>query len=189
MQIHNNLFNIFIIPFNRASIRYMVTGSVASIMYGEPRMTHDIDLVVMLTHDDISELPTLFSQESFYLPPEEVIKIEAARTSRGHFNIIHNETGYKADVYIMGNDPVQIWGFKNRQKLKLNEEDIWLAPPEYVIVKKLSYWEEGGHEKHIHDIEAMLEIQGDNISEKDVLENLPSEALRNKFTELLGMKL
>ncbi len=185
MQIHNNLFNIFIIPFNQASIRYMVTGSVASIMYGEPRMTHDIDLVVMLTHDDIAKLSILFTEDSFYLPPEEVIRIEMARSSRGHFNIIHHETGYKADIYMMGNDPLQMWGFKNSQKLKLNEEYIWLAPPEYVIVKKLSYWKEGGHEKHIQDIRAMLQIQGENISEKAVIEHLPSEILRNKFAELL----
>ena len=97
---------------------------------------------------------------------------------------IHNKTGYKADVYMMGNDPIQVWGFKNRHKLQLNEEDIWLAPPEYVIVKKLSYWEEGGHEKHIQDIEAMLQIQGEKISKEAVIEHLSSTVQKEKFTEI-----
>lgn len=32
---------------------YMLTGSLASIYYGEPRMTVDIDLVVDLTPDQV----------------------------------------------------------------------------------------------------------------------------------------
>ena len=43
-----DLFLVFIRPLNRLSIPYMVTGSAASMAYGEPRMTHDIDLVVEL---------------------------------------------------------------------------------------------------------------------------------------------
>lgn len=163
----------------------MVTGSVASIMYGEPRMTHDIDFVVMLTYDDIAKLSTLFKKDSFYLPPEEIIRVEMARSSRGHFNIIHNETGYKADIYFMGNDPIQLWGFKNRQNLKLNKEDIYIAPAEYVIVQKLSYWEEGGHGKHLQDIKAMLQIQKDNISKEEVLNHITSDIQRSKLKELI----
>ena len=41
-----NLFRIFISRFNTLSIPYMITGAVASIVYGEPRLTNDIDLVV-----------------------------------------------------------------------------------------------------------------------------------------------
>ncbi len=43
-----NLFLVFLEPLNRAAIPYMVTGSVASLVYGEPRLTHDVDLVVEL---------------------------------------------------------------------------------------------------------------------------------------------
>ncbi len=40
------LFLLFARPLNFAQVRYMVTGSVAAIFYGEPRLTHDLDLVV-----------------------------------------------------------------------------------------------------------------------------------------------
>jgi hypothetical protein len=40
---------------------------------------------------------------------------------------------------------------------------IWIAPPEYVIVRKLEYFREGGSEKHLHDIEGMLRISGDVV--------------------------
>lgn len=184
MQIHDTFHNIFISPLNKAGIRYMVTGSIASIIYGEPRLTHDIDLLVMLTHDDIETLIKIFDENNFYIPPAEVIRIEMNRSSRGHFNIIHNETGYKADIYFTGNDPVQLWGFKNRQKFDLKDNYIWIAPPEYVIVKKLEYWEEGGSDKHLRDIEGMLEVQGSDISEEEVLQHLTSTPLKDKFTGL-----
>ena len=42
------LFLLFIRPLNRAAIRYVVSGSVAAIFYGEPRLTNDVDFVVFL---------------------------------------------------------------------------------------------------------------------------------------------
>jgi hypothetical protein len=36
-----------------------------------------------------------------------------------------------------------------------------LAPPEYVIVRKLEYFREGGSEKHLRDIRAMLAVSGE----------------------------
>ena len=61
-----NLFLVFLKPLNRAKIKYMVTGSVAGVIYGEPRLTHDIDLVVELNIDQAHELAGLFPPEQFY---------------------------------------------------------------------------------------------------------------------------
>ena len=36
-----------------------------------------------------------------------------------------------------------------------------LAPPEYVILRKLEYHREGGSEKHLRDIRAMLAVSGE----------------------------
>ena len=40
-------------------------------------------------------------------------------------------------------------------------EPIVVAPPEYVIVRKLEYFREGGSEKHLRDIRAMLNVSGE----------------------------
>jgi len=53
MQDHN-LFGIYLKILNENMIQYMVTGSVASIVYGEPRLTHDIDLVIILHEKEIT---------------------------------------------------------------------------------------------------------------------------------------
>ena len=37
------------------------------------------------------------------------------------------------------------------------------SPPEELILKKLLYHRDGGSEKHMRDIKAMLEISGDEI--------------------------
>src|SRR5947209_2412226 len=98
------LFLLFVRPFNRANIRYVTTGSVAAIFYGEPRLTRDVDFVAFLNDADIRRLPELFPSDDFYLPPADAIAGEVARESRGHFNIIHINTSFKADVYLTGRD-------------------------------------------------------------------------------------
>jgi hypothetical protein len=37
---------LFVRPLNLIGARYIVRGSVAAIIYGEPRLTHDVDFVV-----------------------------------------------------------------------------------------------------------------------------------------------
>jgi hypothetical protein len=43
---------------------------------------------------------------------------------------------------------------------------LWLAPPEYVIVRKLEYYREGRAEKHVTDIRGMLEASDDLIDRR-----------------------
>ena len=162
----------------------MVTGSVASIFYGEPRMTHDVDLVLALAESDIDKLGEFFPESEFYLPPSDVLRIEKARANRGHFNIIHFDTAFKADIYLTGSDELLLWGIRRRRKFQIENIEFWLAPPEYVIVKKLHYWDESGHKKHLDDIIAMLKVQGENIVVETINAKLNSDKLKKKFKEL-----
>ena len=59
----------FIEPLELAKVPYFVTGSMASIFYGEPRLTHDIDIVIHLKQSAIAEFVTFFPLEQFYCPP------------------------------------------------------------------------------------------------------------------------
>jgi hypothetical protein len=56
-----DLITIFVNRLNKVKVRYMATGSVACTIYGEPRLTHDIDLVVELNPQDISGILRLSS--------------------------------------------------------------------------------------------------------------------------------
>ena len=84
-----------------------------------------------------------------------------ARESRGHFNIIHADSGLKADFYTAGREDLHAYAFRNARKYAAGETTISLAPPEYVIVRKLEYYREGGSEKHLRDIRGMLAVSGE----------------------------
>jgi hypothetical protein len=163
-----DLFLLFIRPLNRLGISYMVTGSAASMAYGIPRMTLDIDLVLELTTAQTELLTSAFPPEEFYCPPREVIGIETERASRGHFNVIHMVTGFKADFYPVGNDPLHRWAMTRRRRVEMFGEPVMLAPPEYVIVRKLEYFKEGGSDKHLRDIRGMLDISGEMIDGSEI---------------------
>ncbi|MCK5270693.1 MAG: hypothetical protein KAJ46_07910 [Sedimentisphaerales bacterium] len=178
-----NIFSIFTSRLNQAEIPYMVTGSVACIIYGQPRMTHDVDMVVRLEYNRLTEFIVQFPSDQFYCPPEEVIRLENARESRGHFNVIHHETGFKADIYPVGNEFLHQWGMANRKKVSLRGDILWLAPPEYVIIRKLQYYQEGKSSKHLTDVRNMLEISS-GLIDHDILRKFIGEYnLQNEWTE------
>ena len=147
---------IFAPRFNALDVPWAATGSIAAILYGEIRLTSDIDIIVLLDSAALAALPRLFPEEEFYCPPRDVIEIERNRQRRGHFNLIHLETGWKADVYLSSDDPLQAWALRHRRAVENEGVQIWLAPPEYVIIKKLEFFREGGSEKHLRDIRGIL---------------------------------
>lgn len=154
----DNPLEVFAPGFNQAKAPWMVVGSIASSAYGEPRTTLDVDVVIVLGPTAANRFVSVFPPEEFYCPPPDVIAIEAARSERGHFNLVHHDTGFKADVYLATRDPFQIWALKNRRDVSLAGMPVWLAPPEYVIVHKLEFFREGRSEKHLRDIRGMLAV-------------------------------
>ncbi len=49
----------FLEPLEALGLPYCITGSVAASVYGEPRLTADIDVVLLLKSGDIAALRTL----------------------------------------------------------------------------------------------------------------------------------
>lgn len=174
----NDLVSLFTERLRQAEIQYMITGSIACIIYGEPRLTHDIDLVVEMNDRQIQSLQKAFPDHEFYCPPEETLRIDIQRTQRGSFNIIHHTTGFKADFYLAGEDPIQKWGLINKKPIDFSGTTISVASPEYVILRKLEYFREGGSEKHIRDIAGILRQTPDIKENGDLLHRL----------EILGLK-
>ena len=72
--------------FKRLRIPYFVTGSVASMAYGEPRLTNDIDVVAEIRDTHVPDLLAAFPSDAFYLSEEA---IRDALIRHGQFNIIH----------------------------------------------------------------------------------------------------
>ncbi len=174
------LIDTFIRPLNEHGIRYFITGSVASMVYGEPRLTNDVDVVLEITSSEIPKLVKAFPEADFYLPPVEVIETELLRGSRGHFNIISQSTMLKADIYLVGADPLQKWGMNEARFLDIDGQQVSFASPEYVIIRKLEFYREGNSSKHLRDIASMLtespsEIDRDTLSAHITQRHLETE--------------
>ena len=153
-----DFFSFFLHPLNSIRVPYMITGAVASTIYGEPRLTQDIDLVLDLDGRGVPRLMAAFPADRYYVPPDEALEEEVGRPSGGHFNLLHLETGLRADCYLAGEDEFSRWGLEHRRVDTVAGEPISIAPPEYVIVRKLEYRHQGAGEHHLDDVAKMLRI-------------------------------
>jgi hypothetical protein len=146
---------------DRLAIPYLVTGSMATIIYGEPRMTNDVDIVVDLKPNHIEAFCAAFPEPEYYCPRDFVA--EAIRR-RFQFNVIHPASGLKLDVMLPSGSPFDRSRFSRAVRLKDGPGvDAWFATAEDVILKKLEYYKEGGSEKHIRDILGVLKRRGERI--------------------------
>ena len=93
-----DLIGLFIRPLEASGLKYMVTGGVASVIYGDPRFTRDVDVVLTLNGSDVDRFASLFSEDDFYVPPLEALRLEVGRERYGHFNVIHRDTALRADI-------------------------------------------------------------------------------------------
>jgi hypothetical protein len=110
--------------------------------------------------------------------------MEVRRDQRGHFNLIHQETGFKADFYPVKRDPLHHWGLAHVRKVALEEDQIFLAPPEYVMVRKLEYYREGQSSKHLRDIQRMLVGLGPAWSRVDLLKLIEAHGLQVEWAQV-----
>ena len=142
-------------------LTYMVVGSFASATYGEPRLTHDIDIVLDLGMDAVERLCEAFPSPEFY------VSASAAREAvrmRSPFNVIHPASGNKVD-FMMARDDA--WGrsqlARRRRQPILADRETFVASPEDLILAKLWYYQDGGSEKHLRDIASMFRVSGEEI--------------------------
>jgi hypothetical protein len=180
---------IFTRKLNELGLRYMVSGSVAAIYYGEPRMTNDVDIIVFLRREDARRLIAAFPPEQFYCPPMEVIESERLRDQRGHFNLIHHDSGFKADIYLTGRDELHTWGIVHAVTAEFEGETVIFAPPEYVIIRKLQFFREGGSPKHLRDISGMLIGLGDDWNRETLMGMIAAHRLQDEWQKVLDQNL
>lgn len=163
-----DFFAVFLQPLNDTGVPYMVTGSVASTIYGEPRLTQDIDVVLQLPPAAIGRLIAAFPADRYYVPPAEALQRESERPADGHFNLLHLDTGLRADCYLVGSNELIRWGLEHRRGELIAGQTVWIAPPEYVIAFKLDYLRNGGGAHHLDDVARMVRVSG-HVIDRQVL--------------------
>ena len=183
-MLQSELLKNVVKKLSEAGIEYMLTGSLVSSMQGEPRATHDIDVVISLKKADVEKFINLFSSENFYIDRESIIR---AVEHKRMFNIIEITEGLKIDFWILKNDEFDQTRFSRKYLEDFEGEKIWISSPEDTILMKL-YWAKisGGSEKHFTDALRVYEIQSKKLNMKyleDWAEKLNIKDLLNKLKE------
>lgn len=154
------LLKFIVDAFERCNVCFAVTGSHASMAYGENRFTNDIDIITQMT---LSQLPAFLAQfpyDDFYV--NDVAAADAVNRG-GQFNIIHQRTSQKIDVYVP-REPDWPDHFPSRVQMPVNPQfSTWFISPSDLILRKMKFYEEGGSDKHLRDIASMLVISGDLV--------------------------
>jgi len=140
---------------------YFITGSVASMNWGETRFTQDVDIVVELPSWKAEELCEAFQPPDWYADP--LAARDAAQHAR-QFNIIYVPGAVKADIMVYRDTPYNDSRLHRRRLVQLPAGgSAYFAAPEDVILKKLEAFRDGGSDKHLRDITGIIRVSGDEL--------------------------
>jgi len=140
-------------------IPYMLTGSLASSLQGEPRATHAIDLVVDIAASDVARVTRALSAPEVCLDEDAVSDATRRRTM---FNLIDSSSGDKADFWLLTDDPFDRERFARRLRVEALGLELSVSTPEDTILRKLRWSAQaGGSEKQFNDALGVYEFQGD----------------------------
>ncbi len=135
----------------------MVTGSIVSSLQGEPRATHDIDIVVQIHESSIPALLSAFKSPRFYLSANS---IKEAIEYQSMFNLLDTTEGDKIDFWILTQEPFDASRFQRKIKEHALGMVMQVSSPEDTILAKLRWANiSGGSEKHLTDALRVYEVQ------------------------------
>ncbi len=173
--------------FIASGIEWMITGGVAAIVYGEPRLTQDLDVVATFGPREAAVLASHFPDPTYYCPPVEVIASEAGRESHGHFNLLHLESGARADIYFAKGDALAVAAIVRPQQVHLAGLTVPLAPADYVILAKLRFRSQGAGERHLRDVRSMLRVLGGDLNVDQLRAQAVALGLTKQWRELTAL--
>jgi len=146
-------------------VPYLIGGSVASIIHGEPRLTNDIDLVADIREEQVPQLVAALETD-FYVDDRA---IRRAIQERRSFNIIYLETMYKVDIFIPRGDEWSHEQMRLREEINLVEGDDstvrLVSNPETTVLQKL-WWFRRGNEvsgQQWRDVLGVLKVKAGRL--------------------------
>lgn len=149
----------------RIGVAYVIGGSFASSIHGEPRSTNDIDMVADLQQGDIDRLVDALGSDC-YVSRNAVA--EAVRTGGG-FNVIHMSTAVKVDIFVAGFDAFDRERLRRRMPVSFpsrpHSVTLFVDTAEDAILRKLEWYRRGqeSSERQWRDVIGIVEAQSSRL--------------------------
>jgi hypothetical protein len=140
-----------------SAIPYMVTGSFVSAVHGIPRSTHDIDVVIAPTAQQLVTLLQQFPVSEYYAELEDAMQALRHNTQ---FNIIDERGAWKLDFILRKNRPFNKKEFERRKPVSIFGLLVDAATAEDLLIAKLEWAKIGDSERQIRDAAGIVAIQG-----------------------------
>ena len=141
---------------DRAGVDWMLTGSLASTYYGEPRATLDIDIVIDPEPANLERLVDGLLAASFYVDRDAAIE---ALIERRQFNAVGPDAT-KVDFIIRRDRPFSVEEFGRRTRADLLGAAGFIATVEDMVIVKLEWAAATGSERQLRDVSAMVRVAG-----------------------------
>ena len=128
--------------FEKLGIPYLIGGSFASALHGVVRANMDTDVVADIKTSQVALLVDLLQKE-FYISSDMIL--EAIRHNSS-FNLIHLETMFKVDVFILKRRPYDQNQMRRRIYQSLGDspdEQAYFCTAEDIILAKLEWYRVG----------------------------------------------
>lgn len=145
---------------DQCRIPYMLTGSFASVHYGSPRTTQDIDFVIAASDAQLREFINLLAPPHYYADTDAALE---ANRRRSMFNVLDVEGGWKIDFMIRKPRTFSEEEFRRRVPINLAGIDLFAASAEDVVVSKLEWAKLSQSQRHIDDAAGVLRARWDSL--------------------------
>jgi len=134
----------------------MLTGSLASSLYGVPRATNDIDIVVFPTREQLLSLLQFLKRLGLFVQDEQAL---AAFQNGTMFSVIDFQRSWKVDFIVRKSREFSLTEFERRRTHEIDGVRLTLATPEDVIIAKLEWAQLSDSERQIDDAAGILRLQ------------------------------
>jgi len=137
------------------SILYAVTGGMAVYVWGRPRFTADIDIVIQLREKDV-ECLALALEKLSKVSYVDTHTMRWALERHGEFNFIDGVSGIKVDFWVLAEGEFEESQLKRRVGKEVLGRTIFFVSPEDLILSKLRWHKEGGSSRQLEDVESIF---------------------------------
>jgi hypothetical protein len=150
-----------------ADIRFLIGGSLASSVWGQPRQTNDADFALVVSHEDVEALVESFA-DPYYVSASSIQEaIEDSQPFRS-FQILHMDEVFKIDAFVLLDTDYSRSEIERRRFIKAGTEiELPYASPENTVINKLRWYDLGNRvsDRQWNDIVQVLEVQKGRLDE------------------------